>query len=298
MKCKCPKCSFNIDIELSQIPERGQRIKCPGCKKSWRVDRESFAGRALRKSGYISCSECGEPLDQRIACPRCLALYPEYFVVQDKIPVRKQPREFSLSLPSFRRSSSATRRVPTAARPRGKTSRKVTPLVYVAVLVIAVGGILGYFYRQHKAEEEYSRNFVRVLYTIKTGRDTTHEKIVATISKLTQSGETYISPQEFQDETALTKIKSSADKLMQRIGKPPGRYARTNEKLVKLYGTYSRMDSFMSSHPTSLDRFKTSSEQLEKEFAECVQDIKADLPEPLMQRVKQAQVRYKNLQNI
>jgi predicted Zn finger-like uncharacterized protein len=300
MNCSCPKCSANIDIDLLLVPDNGKYIKCSECKRRFWVSREFFAGRALRKRGEIFCAECGEGLDHTIACPSCRALFPDFFAVQAKKPVPRKLPEIKLSFASAKVHSS---------KPRYKSSRAISPKpgikmtksLMVTVSVTALVALViygGYFYYQRSLETEYSRNFVRALYAIKTGRDINHETAEKIVSKLNASGQKYGLLISDQDEARLNKVKSSADKLMKRINDPPKKYIKANEKLVKLYNIYSELNSFMISPPSSLDTFKISSNKLENDFDEGVRDMKANLPQKLSERIKTAQVRYKNLRDI
>jgi hypothetical protein len=296
MKCSCPKCSANVDIDFQLIPDKGTYIKCTECKRRFWIHREYFAGRALRKRGEIYCAKCGEELNHTIACPACRALYPDFFVVQAKktVPRRLPAVKLSFALPKVHSSRPRHKRSSAISpKPGAKMPKSLKRLVSAAaVVVLVIFG--GYLYYQTTLENEYSRNFVKALYAIKTGRDISHE----TSEKIISSGQDFGLRINAEDEARLNKVKSSADKLMKRINNPPGKYTKANEKLVKLYNIYSEMNTFMTSHPKTLQSFKNSSNKLENDFAEGVKDMKANLPQKLSEGIRTAKVRYKNLRDI
>ncbi len=101
-----------------------------------------------------------------------------------------------------------------------------------------------------------------------------------------------------EDAARLSKVKSSADKLMSRVKNPPQKYVKVNEKLVKLYNIYSEMNAFITTPPNSLENFGISSNKLESDFAEGVKDMKANMPQKLTEKIRTALSRYKNLRDI
>jgi hypothetical protein len=300
MKCSCPHCSAKIDRDLLTVPDDGMHSKCPECGKRFWIQREFFAARALRKRGEIYCAQCWTDLDHTIICPGCRTIYPDFFVVQAKKSVQKRvpatKGSFSLRKPYSSKPRSSDPRA-FSPRPGMKMPRSFVKMASVAT-VLSLVLLGGYFYYQSTLEDEYSRNFVRALYAVKTGKDKSHEARERIISRLKEPGQDYVLRITEEDKAGLNKVKSSADKLMKRIGNPPRKYAKANEKLVKLYDIYSEMNTLTISHPDSPESFKNVSTRLENDFAEGIREMKANLPEKLSERIRTAQARYKNLRDI
>lgn len=78
----CPKCHANIELEVSHsdVTEAGTTASCPACKAHLTLFKESFGGRALRKSDEVSCSHCGGQLGAELHCQSCGVPFPDYLV--------------------------------------------------------------------------------------------------------------------------------------------------------------------------------------------------------------------------
>jgi len=300
MICKCPKCSATVDIDPVKVPGNGTYIRCTECKKRFWIQKEFFAGRAIRKKGEIYCAECGEELNHTIACPNCRVLYPDFFAVLPKKSVPKQLPAISLSFAPIKdRPSKPRYKSPSidSQKVGAKKPKPIAAMVGLAV-TIALAAFGGYFYYQITLENEYSKYFVRALYAIKTGRDISHETSDKILSGMKDSGLSFGVHISAEDANRLNNVKSSADKFMSKIKNPPKKYAVVNEKLVKLYNIYSEMNSVMTSPPSSVENFRIASGKLDNDFSDGVKDMKANLPQKLSDSIQTAKARYKNLRDI
>jgi uncharacterized protein YbaR (Trm112 family) len=304
MTCSCPKCHAQIDVDLSRIPENGAFTPCPECKGRFWVNRESYARIALKKEGKTYCDKCGKELDHVIVCRACGVMCPDYYLVQASRPPRRQvekPDLFSMSFTlkpatqTYAYTYTGAKK-PAERAPKGNLKR-VGLLVLVALLV--VGG--GYLYHINKAEQEYAKNFMRVLFTIKSGTDfslDTCAKISADWKSGMDTGQKYAPHISPEAETRLNKVKDTTDSFMQKLNKPPKKFVNARAKLADLYGAYTKVYALALAPPGSFSGFTDSANRSEAEFKTAVKELKASLPPELSAELKIAKTKYKALKDI
>lgn len=303
MTCSCPKCHAQIEIDLSNIPENGTLTPCPDCKSRFWINKESYARMALKKEGKAYCDKCGKELDHIIVCKACGVMYPDYYLVQASKPPRRQvekPDLFSVGFtlrPAVKQTYVYTGGGKSAAGPSKPFFVKVGLLALVALLVVAAG----FYFHLKKVEQLYARNYMRALYTMKVGTDlslSTCAKVSAEWKTSMDAGQRYAPHISAEDEARLNSVKDTTDKFMQTLNEPPKKFIDSKEKLVNLYGVYTKANSLAVTPSGSLTSFTESSSRSQNDFNVAIQELKGSLPTELSAELKIAKAKYKGLKNI
>jgi len=305
MTCSCPKCHAQIEVDLSRIPENGAFTPCPECKGRIWINKESYARMALNKEGKTYCDKCGKELDHSIICASCGVMYPDYYLVQASKPLRRQiekPDLFSMSFTLKQAKPTYTYTTYSAAKKSSEKSpnvllKRVSLLVLVALLVVGIG----YFYHSKKSEQQYAKNYMRTLYTIKSGTDlslTTCAKISAAWQTNVDAGQRYAPHISAEDEARLNSVKDMTDRFMLTLNEPPKKFIDSKEKLAKLYGIYTKTHTLAVAPSGSLPSYTNSASKSQDEFNLAVQEMKGSLPPELAAELQIAKVKYKSLKDI
>jgi hypothetical protein len=306
MTCSCPKCHAQIEVNLSNIPESGTFKTCPECKSRFWVNKESYARMALIKEGKLYCDKCGKELDHIIVCSACGVMYPDYYLVQASKPPRRQiekPELFSLSFtlkpatPTYAHTYTYTEAKKSGGKSSGILLKRVGVLAIVALLI--AGG--AYLYHIRQVEKLYAKNYMRALYTIKTGTDlslNTCAKISAEWKTRMDAGQSAAPRISGEDESRLIKVKAATDNFMLKLNETPKKFTTSKEKLDKLYGEYTKVNALAIAPSGSLSGFTDSASKSGSEFDVAVKDLKASLPTALSEELQIAKVKYRGLKDI
>jgi uncharacterized protein YbaR (Trm112 family) len=299
----CPKCSAEIELDLPPVTEEGTSVACPACKARLWVFKESFAARAFRKTKEISCEKCGKELGHSTYCPSCGALFPDYLVVSAgrkrvrKVTIIKEIRTPKRGRSEFAAHWPGAATLPVSQKP-GKNTHK-TFLITVSLLVLAIVVSFGiHAYKQNIAEKQYTANYLRALYCIKTAADRslkTCAKISAGWKANLDAGRNVNPRVSAEDEADLNKVSGEIDKYMQKLNPPPQKFVSTNETLANLNGVVTRLQSLAVAPSGSLQTFTDSAGKLDSEYKKAAQELKASLPGKLAEELKKAGVKYKGL---
>ncbi|HOP39501.1 MAG TPA: hypothetical protein PLI53_00505 [Geobacteraceae bacterium] len=301
MNCTCPKCTSIVEIDQSLISEKGKETTCTDCTNRFWVYRESFAARANKTQGRIYCAHCGSALGSSIVCSSCGALYPDIIVSQSTKPVRRRqartPRRFSISWPASRRSQARKPKIAIPKKSTGTTSRIRKYLIGASSLVVllAVGTAL---YLHHQEKELYSKNYMRALYGIKSGIDTSFgafNRIVQASRKIGASGREAALRFTTSEKERSQKIKFEVDRLIAVTKNPPKKYATSNEKLVSLYTIYSNAYELSNNPSDSVETLYKKSQKLERDFTDGMRELEASLPKELSLELEKARKKYRAL---
>jgi len=313
----CLKCAAKNEVGFYQIPETGLTTKCSSCKANMEIVRDSNAKRAGQLSKELFCAKCGNRLDHHIVCRSCGLLFPDYFVVVNHEEARRQAKSrqsarfrqaFADFGASLRPRTSKKEEVYTPGRPVGPAPEKPgalsgglrSALVSVVVVVaVAAGGFV--LYRQHKAEQEFIKNYVRALFDIKVGVDGSLNacaKISQDWQATAESKANFVPRVNVDDDIKADKVKAEVDKLMPKLQNPPAKYAQANAKLAELNGIYANLYSLKSSPRGTLDSFISSTDKADKAFKQTAQELKANLPERLSKELAEAKLRYRGLASL
>jgi uncharacterized protein YbaR (Trm112 family) len=303
MTCSCPKCHAQIELDLSRVPESGIFYPCPECKSRFWITKESYARMALKKEGGTYCDKCGKELDNIIVCTACGVMYPDYYLVQAAKPPRRQvekPDLFSMSFtlkPATKQNYVYTGAKKTVARPSKPLFAKAGLLTLVALL--AVG--MGYFYHIKKAEHQFATNYMRALYTIKSGTDMSLNKcakISAEWKMSINAGERFAPHISAEDESRLNQVKDSTDRFMQKLNEPPKKFIDSKKKITKLYEAYTKAHALAVAPSGTLPGFTDSASKTQSEFIAAVQDLKGSLPPALSAEFQIAKAKYRGFNDI
>lgn len=298
MTCSCPKCAAHVEIDLPHIPEDGTSAPCPECNKRFWIHKESFARRILKKEGKLYCVKCGHELGSSIACTACGAVFPDYYAVLTAKPARRKIEKSGFSIgftPRQVKQSYAVHHQATA-KPQKALLTKIALVVLVAVLLVGAG----VFYRKMKAEQHYTQNFSRAIYGIKVGTELSVNACAKVSGDWRAKADTgqgaapRIAP---SDEPRLNTIQEELDRIMPKLNTPPEKFAKANEKLARLYGTYAKLHSLALAPSGSLAGFIDAANKAENEYRQAVQELKTGLPSELSEELEKAKKKYKGLQN-
>jgi hypothetical protein len=300
MICTCPKCKAPTQLDHADIPESGTDRICDACKSRFWLYRETFGGRALKKSGEIFCVGCGEELDRSIACPSCGELYPAFVFAQATKAAPKRTVHV--------RSTYYIRRRPTrkpipkkAIAPKKPTQKlsifnKYTISAVLLAVVITVGAVV---YSKVKVVNEYSTNYTKILYAIKAGTDIClkpYEKVAAS------SGSSF-SPYDptpslsANEQSRLNVIKAKVDTSMKKMENPPEKFVTAKEKLNNLYGVYAKIHAFALQPSGTMQKDVEAAVKMKIEFKKTSQELKSDLPKQLSEELENARAKYRNLRD-
>jgi predicted Zn finger-like uncharacterized protein len=306
MTCSCPKCHAHIEIDLAKIPDNGTFMPCSECKGRFWINKESYARRALVKEGQVYCDQCGKELDHKIVCAACGVMYPDYYLVQASKPPRRQvekPDYFSMSfsLKPARQDYSYTYTPAVGKSPVGKVTGFPLKSVGMVAIVALLAVGLGIFYMKMKAEQRYAQDYMRALYTIKTGTDLslkTCARISSDWKAKMDDGQSFFPRITTEEESRLNKVKEVTDRYMQKLNKPPSKFVINNQKLADLYGAYAKAHAMAVAPSGSLQKFTESAAKSESDFNTALAALKGNMPPALSKELQIAKTRYRGLQNI
>jgi hypothetical protein len=174
---------------------------------------------------------------------------------------------------------------------------KIGLLLTVAILSVGAG----YFYHINKAEGLYAKNYMRALYTIKSGTDFSLSNCAKLSSEWKTSidaGQKYAPHISADDETRLNSVKVTIDRIMQTLDRPPKKFLNSKEKLAKLYEVYAKAHALAVAPTGSLPDYTNSASKSQNEFNVAIQELKGSLPPELTTELKIAKAKYKSLKDI
>lgn len=310
MKCTCPKCHADIEIDLPEVTEEGSANACPECKARLFVHKESFGARALRRTGEISCALCGDELGPHTHCAACGAPYPEYLVVaQGNKRSVKTRGHLKLKSSPFAKSAGAAPRAPSfdptaLEKAPGKTGtggglQKKHLVIGLSLVLLVVLGAFGYVvYSRGKAEAEYADKFVKMTYCIHSGQARSLKactKIAADWKLRNDAGQGAAPRISIEEEKDFALLKSEFQTLQKKMETAPKKYQQCNDMLAKLFGPAQKIQSLALSPSPTLPGLIEATTRYDAEYHKSVREFKAVIPEDLMKELQSASQRYKAL---
>lgn len=313
MKCTCPKCHGKIELVLPQVTEEGAPASCPACKAHFTVHMESFGGRALRKSGEISCASCGEELGPQIHCASCGKPFPDYLVAGlGRKKARGKITQFKLASSPFKKHYKPASQLPTleaamaqenvaASRRQDAVAKRypknlvLAASVIVALALIAAGAGL---YSKWKAETSYMKNYARATYVIQVGTDMSRKtclKIASDWKANLDAGKNITPRASKDDEKELQSVRAKLDLIKAKLSQEPEKFKSCNEKLAKFEGPYNNLQSLTVSPGNSLAGFTETLNKIDVEYKQAANQFKAGLPDELMKELQSASKKYREL---
>jgi DNA-directed RNA polymerase subunit RPC12/RpoP len=306
MTCTCPKCSFQIEFDPTELPSEGSFNKCSECGASFVLRKESFARRALHKGAEISCSECGSNPGASIYCQHCHAMYPDFLIIETSSASKRQLGKIVAALNALKnfKLGGATKiysdsfSVDPLSQGKAKAvapTRNPALLFLVLVVIIALSAGGGYYWYQEKEATKYTGNYVRALLGIKLARDL-NIKISGRLSGEMKTGaSTSLTANEQKSATAA---KNDVDALMQRLDKIPAKFTPNNESLKKLYDSYSRLHTAVTSPAGSSDLYSAAVKGIDDDFRKSARELKSGLPEKISAQLSVTSKKFKALQDL
>jgi hypothetical protein len=309
MTCNCPKCRADVDVDVSDVTEEGTTAPCPSCSVRFSLHRENFAGRAFRRTGEISCANCGSLLGPQIHCEKCGRPFPDYVVAalnrkkagpaipeyRAKISLfQKKKKRTPSYAPDLSKKAASPDKKPLSARDwqRNKT------IVATVVILVAAAVIGGMFYVKKQAEAAYAKNFCLACYSIQLTADKSQkacQKVAAEWKAKNDAGQTYVPRISIQDETDLKKIAGKLAPLTAKLAKEPGKFKGCNEQLAKLEAPAAKMRALALAPGNSLPTLTDSTNKLDAEYRTAASHFKAALPPELMDELRASAQMYKGL---
>jgi hypothetical protein len=312
MNCLCPKCNATIAPDVTDVPSDGIFLKCPECGAGFDLQRKSFATRSICKGTGITCAECGNTPGSTIYCQSCHALYPDFYVTETTSAAKKKLNKILAALTKPAKLKALPGHYPQDVK-HIRTTASAAPVsskgvklpvsgrlmqAVSAIIILALIGGGGYYYYQDKIETEYSANYVRTIYAIKTTADNN----IRLSTKLASDWRTSLSPSapRFSDkeQKSLKSGKSDVDILMKGIATPPKRLVESRAAINKFYDSYTKLYDLNSLPPSTLDGFATTAKKLEDDFRKSGRELKAGMPPKIADTFKESLTKYKNLNDL
>jgi len=310
MMCTCPKCHATIELDLPEVTEAGTSATCPACNARFSVHRESFGGRALRKTGEISCAACGSELGSQTHCAACGAQFPDYLVVTlGRRRARRESKKLKLKTSPFPQAPKSSTQLPSldmSLRPESALplpepksgGSRTSPLAITALVLVALIGAGVFFYLKNEAEKTYAKNFVLATYCIQTGVDRalkSNARMAAEWKLKTDAGLPYVARPSLDDERDFGIISGKIDALSQKLTKAPKKFAPCGEKLGKIQAVFTKLNTLALSPGNSLQALSDSSTKLDAEYKLAVKEYKSGMPDEIMEELVSASQRFKGL---
>lgn len=313
MKCTCPKCRQSIELLLTEISEGGTSASCPACKANFTIYQESFGARALRKTGEISCSSCGNELGPQMHCAICGRPYPDYLVASlGRRKGSKKAQKLTLKSSPLRKPDSTTSQLPSLSGTSGQAAPALakkmdlggqrfskgvvlatSALVLVAVLAAGAG-----IYLKKKAETQYMKNFALATYGIQVGIDTSRgvcQKMAGDWKAGVEAGKVVTPRPTAAEEQKLARIQTELASLKSKLSEEPKKFKDCGAKLSKLEGVYSKGQALALAPGNSLPTFTNSIDKLDAEYKQVAQQFKAEIPPELMQELQSSSQKFRGL---
>lgn len=306
MMCNCPKCSAELEVDLSAMPAEGSFNKCASCNTNFVVRKESFAKRALYKGTDIACGECGNPPGSSIYCQSCHAIYPDLLVIETSSAAKKQLgkilsslnvlKNLKINIPTKAHHEAAKHTAPAGKGKGIKLPGMGQPAqlatVLAVILVMLIGG--GYYWYQNKVATAYSQQYVRALFGLKTARDA-EVAIGNRVAASWKAGASYtLTGTELK---SASSAKSDVDTLLKAKWNVPGKFKASNDALTKLYESYGKLHAAVSSTTGTSEIYAGAVKKADDEFMRNAREIKAGLPEKLAEQLSESKKKYKVLQD-
>lgn len=289
MKLTCPKCGLSLPIDPAGTSGVHRRQICRGCSAKIVVTEVSMAcGDFTGKKMY--CSLCGRMFPYAVACPFCKVAFASVLLVypDQSMPVREeqagQPEKKNRLLSG---------RLGTAL---AGGLRRITRRVWVgtACSAIAVALILGVASR-YRAARDYPRNYVLALYGIKSGFDRGSGIGRDLLVQWRSSSSSALAPPATDGEALaeLETVKREVDGVMEELESPPGPLRDASAVLDRLYALYERQNALARAPQGSPDTYERALHEVEEKFTRALEELKATMPVPLREEVRNAGKHYK-----
>lgn len=293
MKCVCPKCSVDVNIDEPVNPEKGGFGRCPECSSRFWLHRETFLLRGYKKDWMAFCNHCGDEVGPASYCQSCYSSFPDYWVVQLSKPSRRKTSfntGFSITLPTKKTKQCGAVEELSDFGSLEKVSTPIKPiLIAVAALVIVIGIVMGgmQLYEGHERNLSFTNNYFKALYGIKSGADFNLKKIARIASG---------KPLSNKETARLEEIRIKIKNYRQKLATPPGRFVKTVADLDGVYRVYVDLHSLTLSTVGMSEEFRGKVELMKSRLDKAEQKLKKGFPEELQEDAREVAGKYRNLQ--
>lgn len=305
MTCNCPKCSTELDIDLSAIPTEGSFHNCTSCHANFVVRTESFARRALYKGTEIACAECGNPPGSSIYCQSCHAIYPKLLIIATSSVAKKQLgillnsltllKNFKIKIPAKTHHEARHATVTTTATTAKEKGKKGHPAQLATVLAVILVGLIvgGYAWYQNKVATEYAQQYVRALFGLKTARDVE----VAIGNRVTASWKAGASSAlTAAEQKSTASARKDIDMVLKRISTPPGKFKANSDAISKLAENFNRLHATVTAPAGTSDIYAGAVKKADDDFLKSARELKAGLTGKIADQFEESKKKYKTLQ--
>lgn len=150
---------------------------------------------------------------------------------------------------------------------------------------------------QHRnyLKDHYSQRYVVALYGINSGMNLTGMVCEGRYKAWKEGVPAEASPAitvDFQTLADLEGVKAYVDETMGEMGAAPEEYEQADRILRQLYAIYAKMNSMIINSPGSLSQRKIELGAAREEYSRGIEDLKENLPAPLVEELKKAGQKY------
>lgn len=248
----------------------------------------------LRSAGMY-CPECrrGQPFSER--CSFCDCDFACFVLIRFNAPPLNKLRSNDTVSPAPPKKGMLLSRLRAAPDSFSKASLRARVVVLCMTFLLLVSLVAGIMQHRSHLRKQYAQNYVRALYTIKSGMNLGEMICNGTFnawrgvepSTVPRTGT--INPQALAD---LKSVKTEIDKIMKKLDKPSAEYSLAARTLQKLYALYEKTNSMVINSPDSLSLNRKEYLTARKEFSLEIENLKSNLPLPLVEELKIAGQKY------
>lgn len=170
---------------------------------------------------------------------------------------------------------------------------RVIALGVMSLLLISL--VVGIVQNRSNVRREYAHNYIQALYVIKSGMNL-GEMVCKGTFNAWRGVESSAAPEASgigpQARADLDSVKAAVNKIMGELGTPSAEYSKAARILQKLYAIYEKMNSMIINSTGSLSRHESEIAAAREEFTREIEGLKANLPAPLAEELKQAGKKY------
>jgi hypothetical protein len=177
----------------------------------------------------------------------------------------------------------------------GKGSLQARVMAVCVMLLLLISLVIGIVHHRSQVRRQYAHNYVQALYIIKSGMHLDEMICDGTYnawrgvesSDVPEYGG--IAPQALAD---LEAVKAKIDKIMGEMGTPSVEYDKAAQILLKIYSIYDKTNSMVITSQDSLSQHEAEMIAARNEFSLEIDNLKVNMPAPLMEEVKIASKKY------
>ena len=250
------------------------------------------------QSSGMYCPLCKnkQPFSDR--CTFCGCAFSCFVIVNSETPSGNQLHSGETVAPGSGKQGTFHRintilRAPLVRFSTASSRSRMTVLCVLVLLLIS----LAIWTVQHRSylQEQYAQKYVVALYGINSGMNLTgmvcEGKYKAWKDGVTAEASPAITV-DFQTLADLEGVKAYVDETIGEMGAAPKEYEQADRILQRLYAIYANMNSMIINSPGSLPQRKIELGAAREDFSREIEDLKSNLPAPLVEELKKAGQKY------